>query len=73
MKHVLNYKLIEKAVSGDEVAINKIVTIYQPYINTLSAMTLYDDEGNEYVGINVDLQDHLTRKLLELIHTYKIA
>ena len=73
MKNKLNYKLIERAVSGDETAVNRIVAIYEPYINTLATKTLYDSEGNEYIGINVDLKDHLTRKLLELINTYKIA
>jgi len=73
MKNKLTYLLIKKAVSGDEIAINKIITIYEPYINTLASIPLYDADGNEYVGINVDLKDHLTRKLLELIHTYKIA
>ena len=38
----LNFDLIEKAVSGDETAINKIVAIYEPYINTLSSQSLYD-------------------------------
>lgn len=73
MKNELTYKLIERAVSGDEVAINRIVTIYEPYINTLASLQLYDDDGNEYIGVNVDLKDHLTQKLLDLIQTYKIA
>ena len=29
--------------------------------------------GNEYIGVNVDLKDHLVRKLINLIHTYKVA
>ena len=73
MKNKLTDKLIERAVSGDEVAINRIVTIYEPYINTLASLQLYDDDGNEYIGVNVDLKDHLTQKLLDLIQTYKIA
>ena len=73
MKNKLTYKLIERAVSGDEVAINRIVTIYEPYINTLASLQLYDDDGNEYIGVNVDLKDHLTQKLLDLIQTYKSA
>ena len=73
MKDKLTYELIERAFSGDELAINRIIVIYEPYINTLASKILYDAEGNEYVGVNVDLKDHLTRKLLELIHTYKVA
>ena len=32
MKNEINYELIERAVSGDETAINCIVSIYEPYI-----------------------------------------
>lgn len=73
MKHKLTYTLIKRAVSGDEIAVNRIVAIYEPYINTLVSKKLYDSDGNEYIGVNVELKDHLTRKLLDLIHTYKIA
>ena len=69
----LNFDLIEKAVSGDETAINKIVAIYEPYINTLSSQSLYDKDGNEVIGVNVDLHDYLKSKLIHIIHTYKIA
>ena len=73
MKYKLTYTLIKRAVSGDEIAVNRIVAIYEPYINTLVSKKLYDSNGNEYIGVNVELKDHLTRKLLDLIHTYKIA
>ncbi len=69
----LNYELIKKAVSGDEIAINKIVAIYEPYINTLASEPVYDRDGNEYIGINVDLQDHLRSKLIQVIQEFKIA
>ena len=73
MKSALSYELIERAISGDEDAVNRIVSIYEPYINTLASKALYDAEGNEYIGVNVDLKDHLVRKLINLIHTYKVA
>lgn len=73
MKSALSYELIERAILGDEDAVNRIVSIYEPYINTLASKSLYDAEGNEYIGVNVDLKDHLVRKLINLIHTYKVA
>lgn len=72
MKSKLNYKLIEKAMSGDKTSIDRIVSIYQPYINTLASRTVYDAEGNEFIGVNVELKDHLTRKLFQVIHSFKI-
>jgi len=71
MRNKLNSELIKQAVFGNCTAINKIIAIYKPYINTLSSRTLYDLEGNEYVGINVDLQDRLTSKLIDLIGAFK--
>lgn len=67
----LNRKLIKKAASGDTEAINKIVSIYQPYINELTTMTLCDAEGNMYSGINVGFKNRLNTKLIHLICTYK--
>ena len=72
MKNKLSYELIEKAVSGDEEAIDRILKIYEPYINTLASQTLLDSDGNEYVGVNVDLKEHLIGKLLRLIDVYKV-
>ena len=72
MKNKLSYELIEKAVSGDEEAIDRILKIYEPYINTLASQTLLDSDGNEYVGVNVDLKEHLTSKLLTVISKYII-
>ena len=73
MKNELSYELIEKATSGDLEAIDRIVSIYQPYINTLASKTLYDEYGNKYIGVNVYLKEHLTSKLIDMISGYKIS
>ena len=72
MKSDLSYDMIKKAISGDVEAVNRIVSIYEPYINTLSSQTLYDKDGNEYIGVNVSLKEHLTSKLMDLINGYKL-
>ena len=72
MNSELNCKLIKSAVAGNSIAISKLVDIYQPYINTLASKRLFDDEGNEYIGVNVDLQERLIRKLIKLILSFKI-
>lgn len=73
MTNGLSFELIREAVSGNETAINSLVAIYEPYINTLASQTLYDKDGNEIIGVNVDLHDYLRSKLIHVIHTYKIA
>ena len=72
MNNKLNYELIVKATSGDQDAIDSIVSIYEPYINTLASQTLYDEFGNKYIGVNVYIKDHLICKLLDMINRYKI-
>lgn len=73
MTRGINSDLILKAVSGDRLAIQKMEIIYLPYINELSTKLLFDEEGNEFHGINVDYQDALHTKLLDLISKFKIA
>jgi len=73
MNNTLTARLIKSAVLGNSISIIKIVEIYQPYINTLASKKLYDDDGCEYIGINVDLQEQLTRKLINLIIKFKVV
>ena len=73
MTRGISYDLIQKAVSGDKLAIQKLESIYQPYINELSTKLLFDEEGNEFYGIDVDLQDSLHTKLLDIISKFKVA
>ncbi len=72
MKNGLNFNLIQAAVSVDKVAIEKIVSIYEPYINKLASKKLFDEEGNEYIGIDIDLKEHLKTKLIEVIFKYRV-
>lgn len=73
MTHGLSYSLIQSAVSGDEEAIGKILTVYEPYINTLASKKLFDTDGNEFIGIDVELQEHLKTKLIDVILKYEVA
>lgn len=72
MTRGLSYKLIKDAVSGNEEAINKLISIYDPYMKSLSVRELIDENGDEYIGIDVDLYDRLKSKLLYIIHNYKL-
>ena len=73
MTNGLNYNLIKRAVAGDKASIDAIVCIYEPYINTLSSKRLFDEDGKEYMIVDIDMQDHLKTKLLNVIKAYKIA
>ena len=73
MTHGLNYEIIKSAINGDIEAINGLMQIYEPYINKLSTKRLFDKDGREYMGIDLDLHDRLKRKLLKIIVNYKVA
>ncbi len=73
MTNGISYDLIIKAVSGDIGAVEKITRIYQPYINSLASKRLFDEDGNEFIGIDVDAQERLQSKLLDIISKFKIA
>lgn len=73
MTNGISYDLIIKAVSGDISAVDKITKAYQPYINSLASKRLFDENGNEFIGIDVDVQERLQTKLLDIISKFKIA
>ena len=73
MTYGLNYELINSAIKGDIESVNRLMKIYEPYINKLATKRLFDGNGEEYIGIDVDLHDRLQRKLLKIIVNYKVA
>ena len=66
MTRGLTFELVQKATSGDAESINRILKIYEPYINTLSSVSLRDEDGGQYTGIDVELRDRLKTKLIDL-------
>ena len=68
----LSFDLVQKAVNGDAEAIERVICIYEPYINKISSKKLYDKYGKEYLGIDVDLKDTLVAKLIEVITKFKL-
>ena len=69
----LTYDLIKKASGGDVVSIEKILSLYDPYINTISTVEMFDEEGGQYIGIDIDLKDRLRSKLIDIILKFKVS
>lgn len=69
----LTYDLICKAINGDEVATEKIMNYYEPYIITLSKIPFYSGAGEVFYKIDEDIYMHLKLTLQEAILTFKIA
>lgn len=62
------YEILEKAVNGDELALEEVLAHYEGYLKTLATRKCVDDWGNVYTvfddEICNDLRMHLAQKIL---------
>lgn len=65
--------MICRALSGDEIAEEKICEHYEPYIVKLSKVPFYDNDGNLRYKIDEDIYMSLKLKLHEVILKFRIA
>lgn len=59
MKHTMkkpSYYLLSQAMDGDEKAIEKILAFYDPYISKCCLRPLYDEYGNVYIVVDMELK-----------------
>ena len=68
----LTYELVKNASNGDAVAIDRVLDIYEPYINVLAAITIKDSGGGQYIGIDVDLKNTLRAKLVDVVFKFNM-
>ena len=67
--HKLSYKLIKRAVHGDQKALEKILQIYDPYINSLVTYETVDSSGKIIRQIDEDMKIQVQMKLVDAIQT----
>ena len=68
MKHTFkkpSYYLLSQAMDGDEKAIEKILAFYDPYISKCCLRPLYDEYGNVYIVVDMELNGTTSRGLLK--------
>ena len=53
-----SYYLLSQAMDGDEKAIEKILAFYDPYISKCCLRPLYDEYGNVYIVVDMELNSH---------------
>jgi hypothetical protein len=71
-KRLLSEDLIYAAISGKEVAVQKVIKYYEPYINRLSSRELYDSYGNIYIYRDPILKTELQNRLIAGILKFRI-
>lgn len=65
----LSYHLIQQAVSGESKAVEKILHIYDKYINSVVMLETTDMNGNDMKTIDEDMKIQIQMKLIESIQT----
>lgn len=70
---LLPYPVIISASYGDVVAMDIVLSHYEPYIARLSMRTSYDEYGNPHTCVDEDMRSRLEAKLMEKILGFKVA
>jgi len=70
---LLPYPVIISASYGDIVAMDIVLSHYEPYIARLSMRTSYDEYGNPHTCVDEDMRSRLEAKLMEKILDFKVA
>ena len=60
-----SYYLLSQAMDGDEKAIEKILAFYDPYISKCCLRPLYDEYGNVYIVVDMELKGLIRKEKTE--------
>lgn len=75
MKHTMkkpSYYLLSQAMDGDEKAIEKILTLYDPYISKCCLRPFYDKYGNVCIVVDMELKGRIREALIKMILDFDI-
>ena len=68
-----SYYLISSAMDGNEKAIEKLLAFYDPYISKCCLRSLYDEYGNVYIVVDMELKGRIREALIKMILGFDIA
>ena len=67
-----SFYLISSATDGDAKAIEKILEFYDPYISTCCLRPLYDEYGNVYIAVDMELKGRIREALTKMMLDFDI-
>ena len=67
-----SFYLISLAVDGNVNAIEKILALYDPYISKCCLRSLYDEYGNVYIVVDMELKGRIREALIKMILDFDI-
>ena len=67
------YRLISSAVDGNEQSIERILAFYDPYISKCCLRPLYDEYGNVYIVVDMELKGRIREDIIKMILDFDIG
>ena len=72
-QHTLpSFFLISSAVDGNENAIEKLLLFYEAYISKSCIRPLYDEYGNVYIAVDMELKGRIREAIMKMILEFDI-
>ncbi|WP_028041775.1 helix-turn-helix domain-containing protein [Candidatus Stoquefichus massiliensis] len=67
-----SYHLISTAMDGNGNSIEKLLKFYDPYISKCCLRPLYDEYGNVYVVVDMELKGRIREAIMKMIYEFEI-
>ena len=67
-----SYYQISSAVDGNEKAIENVLAFYDPHISKCCLRPLYDEYGNVYIVVDMELKGRIREALIKMMLGFKI-
>ena len=68
-----SYYLISSAMDGNEKAIEKLLAFYDPYISKCCLRSLYDEYGNVYIVVDMELKGRIREQIDLLVIQFLVS
>ena len=66
------FTVISAAADGDIQAIEKVLKHYDAYISKASLRPLYDENGNIYIAVDMELKGRIRAAIMEMILKFEV-
>ena len=67
-----SFYVISSAMDGDKISIDKILDFYDPYISKSCIRPLYDEYGNVYIAVDMELKGRIREAIMKMILEFDI-
>lgn len=72
VKKCPSYHLIASAVDGNEKDMYKVLQFYDAYISKACLRPFYDEYGNVYVAVDMELKGRIREALLQMMIAFEL-